>query len=178
MTRHLCIGLLVAVAAAGFIACGDPASQPTQPTATPVTQTTSVSTATVDGFVGLWSPDDGTPLSFDGPENTADSIDPKGACHLMEFKIDRDTDAKTAKIMFAATCANARIRGQGTGMMNEGVLIWKAQGLVLLASGEKCAFQFVEGNSAERVPEGLKVHYNGKVCDVPVSGTQIVKKKP
>ncbi len=96
----------------------------------------------------------------------------------MEFKVERDTDAKTAKIMFAATCANARIRGFGAGSMNEGVLFWKAQGLVALPSGQKCAFKFVEGNRAERVPEGLKVRYTGTVCDVPVSGVQIVKKRP
>jgi hypothetical protein len=178
MMRHLFLGLLVAIAAAGIMACGDSASQPTQPTATAVTQTSPAAAATVDGFLGVWSPDDGTPLSFDGPENTADSIDPNGACRLMEFKIERDTDAKTAKIMFAATCANARIRGAGTGLMNEGVLFWKAQGVVALASGQKCAFKFLEGNRAERVPEGIKVHYNGKVCDVPVSGTTLVKKKP
>ncbi len=63
-------------------------------------------------------------------------------------------------------------------VLNDGVLIWKARGAIALPSGETCAFQFVEGNRAVRVPEGLKVHYNGTVCDVSVSGTQIVKKKP
>jgi hypothetical protein len=29
-----------------------------------------------------------------------------------------------------------------------------------------------------RVPEGLKVHYNGTVCDVHVRGAQIVRKRP
>jgi hypothetical protein len=175
--RQLFAGFIVAAAIAGVGACSKKeAAAPTAPTMT--TTSTTAASGTVDGFLGLWSPDDGTPPAFDGPENTADSIVPSAACRLMEFKIERDTDAKTAKIMFAATCANARIRGIGAGMMNEGVLFWRAQGLVALPSGNKCAFKFLEGNRAERVPDGLKVHYNGIVCDVPVSGTQVVKKKP
>jgi hypothetical protein len=175
MTRHLFIGFLVAAAAAGIIACGDPASQPTQPTATP----SSAPVTTVDVFVGAWGVDpvDGGPSELDGPENTADSIDRNGACRFIEFKVDREADTKSAKITFAATCANARIRGVGTAVLNEGVLFWKAQGVIGLPSGQKCGFKFVERNRAERVPEGLKVHYNGTVCDVPVSGTQVVKKK-
>ena len=177
MTRKPIVGFIIAVTVAGIGACAkQEAATPTAPTTT--TTTTTAATATVDGVAGLWSPDDGTPLSFDGPENTADSIDANAACRLMEFKVERDTDANTAKIMFAATCANARVRGFGAGLMNDGVLFWKAQGVIALPSGQKCAFKFVEGNRAERVPDGLKVHYNGTVCDVPVSGTQIVKKKP
>jgi hypothetical protein len=175
MKRHLFIGFLVAVVAAGFVACATPDSTPTQPTPT----STSTPATTVDGFVGVWSPDTGggAPLDLGGAENTADTIDATGACRMVEFKIERETDAKAAKIVFAATCANARIRGYGTGALNEGVLTWKAQGLIALASGQKCAFRFVDGNRAERVPEGLKVRYNGTVCDVAVSGTAIVKKK-
>jgi hypothetical protein len=174
MMRHLVIGFLVAVAAAGIVACGDQASQPTQPTAT----SSSTTVTTVDSFVGAWSPDDGTPLGFDGPENTADSINPNGACQFIEFKVDREPDSKSATIAFAAKCANARIRGVGAAVLNAGVLSWKARGVIGLPSGEKCAFQFVERNKAVRVPEGLKVHYDGTVCDVPVTGTQIVKKRP
>ena len=177
MTRHLFIGLLVAVAAAGIIACSSN-SQPTQPTATSVTQPTPVVDITVDRFIGAWSPDDGAPLVFDGPENTADSIIANGACRFIEFKVDREPDSKSAKIAFAARCANARIRGFGAGVLNEGVLHWRARGAVALPSGEKCQFSFGEGSKAVRVPEGLKVHYDGTVCGVPVIGTQIVKKKP
>jgi hypothetical protein len=166
--RHLFIGLLIAVAAAGIIACSSD-SQPAQPT--PVVDTT------VDRFIGAWSPNDGTPSAFDGPDNTADSIVADGACRFIEFKVDREPDAKSAKIAFAARCANARIRGVGAGMLNEGVLHWRARGDIALPSGEKCQFSFGEGSKAVRVPEGLKVHYDGTVCGVPVIGTQIVKKK-
>jgi hypothetical protein len=177
MTRQLILGFIFAATVAGIGACGKKeAATPTAPTST--TGTTTTAPATVEGFIGAWSPDDGTPLSFDGPENTADSIDPKGGCRFMEFKVDREPDSKSAKIAFAAVCANARIRGVGAAVLNEGVLFWKARGGIALPSGQKCAFEFLERNRAERVPEGLKVHYNGTVCDVPVSGTQIVKKKP
>jgi hypothetical protein len=178
MTRQLIVGFIIAAAAAGIVACASaPDSTPAQPTSV---STTTSNDGTVDGFLGAWSPDtgDGTPLDFDGPENTADSIIPDGVCRFVEFKVDRDADSRTAKVVFAARCANARIRGVGAGVLNEGVLHWRAQGGIALPSGQRCQFKFIEGNRAVRVPEGLKVHYNGTVCDVPVSGTQLVKKKP
>jgi hypothetical protein len=177
--RHLPVGLLVAVAAAGIIACNS-GSQPTQPTATPATQPTAAVDGTVEPFIGAWGADsaDGAPPEFDGPDNTADRIVADGACRFIEFRVDREPDSRSAKIAFAARCANARIRGVGAGLLVEGVLHWRAQGGIALPSGEKCQFKFVEGNKAVRVPEGLKVHYDGTVCDVPVSGTQIVRKKP
>jgi hypothetical protein len=179
MTRHLVAALVVAVAIAGIGACATaPESTPAQPTS--VSITTSPVDGTVDGFLGAWSPDagDGTPLDFDGPENTADSIIPDGVCRFVEFRVERDADTRSATVVFAARCANARIRGVGAGVLSEGILHWRAQGVVALASGEKCRFTFVEGNKAVRAPEGLKVHYNGTVCAVPVSGTQLVKRKP
>jgi hypothetical protein len=178
MTRRLILGFLIAVTVAGLGACAKKDELvPAAPT--PTVTTTSADTS-VDRFIGAWSVDpvDGGPTEFDGPENTADSIAPNGACRFIEFKVDRDADSKSAKIAFAARCANARIRGVGAAVLSEGVLFWKAQGLIALPSGKQCAFRFVERNRAERVPEGLKVHYNGTVCDVPVSGTQVVKKKP
>ncbi len=177
--RHLSIGLLVAVAAAGIAACSS-GSQPTQPTVTPATQPTTVVDTTVNGFIGVWGTDpaDGAAPVFDGPENTADRIVADGACRFIEFKVDREPDSRSAKVAFAARCANARIRGFGAAMLIEGVLHWRAQGGIALPSGERCQFRFVEGNRAVRVPEGLKVHYEGTVCDAPVSGTQIVKRKP
>jgi hypothetical protein len=179
MKRQLIVGFIVAVAAAGVAACSSgPESAPAQPT--PVSTTATPPTdGTVDGFLGAWSPDTGggTPLDFDGPENTADRIIPDGVCRFVEFRVDRDTDSRRARVVFAARCANARIRGVGAGLLSEGVLHWRAQGGIALPSGERCQFTFVEGNRAVRVPQGLKVHYSGTVCDVPVSGTQIVRKK-
>jgi hypothetical protein len=181
MTRHLFVGALIAIAAAGILACGDaPDSKPAEPTSVSTAATATLSAATVDPFVGAWSPDttDATP-EFDGPDNTAVTIVPDGACHLIEFKVERQPDSASASIIFAATCANARIRGQGLGQLSNAVLFWKAQGMIALPSGRTCQFKFVDGNRAERVAEGVvRVHYNGVVCDVPVSGTQIVKKKP
>jgi hypothetical protein len=180
MTRHLIVGFIVAAATAGLAACGTPPdSKPTDPTPASTASTVPATEVTVDAFVGDWTPDttDGTPLVFDGPENTADAIVADGACRFLEFRVDREPDSKSAKVVFAARCANARLRGRGAGVLSDGVLHWRAQGDVTLASGRTCQFKFVEGNKAVRVPEGLKVHYDGTVCDVPVSGTQIVKRK-
>jgi hypothetical protein len=177
--RHLLIGLLIAVAAAGITACGS-GSQPAQPSATPAAATPSTPTATVDSFVGVWGTDttDGTPVEPEMPDNTAVTIVSDGACRLIEFKAEKQPDSRTASIVFAATCANARLRGRGLGQMSNGVLVWKAEGIIALPSGRTCQFKFVEGNRAAPAGEGLlKVTYNGTVCDVAVSGTQIVKRR-
>jgi hypothetical protein len=178
MTRRLILGFVIAAIVAGVGACAK--KEDVAPAAPTPTAATPAPDTTVDRFIGAWSTDpaDGGPSELDGPENTADSIDPNGACRFIEFKVDREPDSRSAKIALAAKCANARIRGVGAAVLIEGVLHWKARGVIGLPTGQKCAFQFVEGNRAVRVPEGLKVHYNGTVCDVHVRGAQIVRKRP
>jgi hypothetical protein len=57
-------------------------------------------------------------------------------------------------------------------------LYWRAGGTVTLAGGRTCPFTFADGNSATPAGSGLvKVTYNGTVCSMPVSGTQIVKRR-
>jgi hypothetical protein len=179
LMRQLVVASIVAAVAAGLAACGTSTdSKPSEPTAT--VSTAPVTEVTVDAFVGDWSPEasDGAPLDLGGPDNTADTITADGACRFVEFRVDREPDVRSAKVVFAARCANARLRGQGLGQMSNGVLFWKAQGMIALPSGRTCQFKFVEGNRAVRGDVGiLRVHYNGTVCDVPVSGTQIVKRK-
>jgi hypothetical protein len=178
MKRQLATGLGLALVAAFILACGtEPASQLTAPSA-PVA-TASSPAATVDDYVGTGGADTtgGTPEP-DLADNTAVSIVANGVCTLVEFKVEKQADGKAAKIVFAATCANARLRGVGLGQLSNGVLYWKAEGVLALASGRTCQFRFVEGNRAATAGEGfIKVAYNGTVCDVPVSGSQVVKRK-
>jgi hypothetical protein len=178
MTRRFLVGLAVAVAAATLVACSSSSSsQPSSPSAT---SAASSPTVTVDAFVGQWADTTSTGVSSDTgqAENTAVTLVPNGVCSLIEFKVDRSTDSSSAVIAFAATCANARLRGLGTGQVSGGTLYWKAEGVLSLASGRTCQFKFVEGNRAAPAGEGfVKVSYNGTVCDIPVSGTQIVKRK-
>jgi hypothetical protein len=175
MKRRLVVGVLLAVAAAAAWSCGsEPASPPAEPTAS-----TTPSTI-VDDYVGVWGADpaDPVPPDIQLEDNTANTIVADGICRLIEFHVERQADGRSASIVFAATCANARIRGRGIGQLSNGVLFWKAEGVVTLTSGRTCQFRFVEGNRAAPAGEGLvKVSYNGTVCDVPVSGSQLVKRK-
>jgi hypothetical protein len=112
------------------------------------------------------------------PDNTAVSLEANGVCKQVEFKVDKNPDNKTATIVFAATCANARVRGTGDALVSGDSLIWKAQGTVSVGSSRTCAFKFLEGNRATViVPGQVKVTYNGTVCDIPVSGTQVLVRK-
>jgi hypothetical protein len=175
MKPRLVVGALVAVAAAAIWSCGsEPASPPAEPTAS------SAPATTVDDYVGVWGADPADPVPPDLrlEDNTANTIVADGMCRLIEFHVERQADGTSALIVFAATCANARIRGRGVGQLSNGVLFWKAEGVLALTSGRTCQFRFVEGNRAVPAGEGLvKVIYSGTVCDVPVSGSQVVKRK-
>jgi hypothetical protein len=182
MIRRLILGAVVAAVAATFIACGSSSSPQTT---TPATPTPTV--ATIDPFVGNFSDDpSGTvdpatdPTGFDPA-----TFDPAVAatlgpvnCSQVEFRVVRDPDPKSAVVVFAATCARVRFRGEGKGVLTNGALIWKAQGEVKLPNDKTCAFKFLEGNRAVPVSDGLiKVTYNGTVCDRRFAGTTLVRRR-
>jgi hypothetical protein len=173
----LTLGLVVAVAAAALAACStDTQSQPTTPTTqTTTTATTPTTTAvTVDSFAGQWGADDTTGTATPNLPATAST----NSCSEIEFKVVRDVDGKSAVIVFAATCARVRLRGEGRGTVSGDTLYWKAQGVASIADSRQCAFKFLERNTATPVGDGvIKVAYNGTVCDVPVSGTELVRRK-
>jgi hypothetical protein len=178
MTCRLLVGIAVAATAAFAGACSsDTPAQVTLPSST-TTSSAGSSAVSVGSFTGLWTLNgaDGVPSAV--PDNTAVSLVANGVCQQLELKVDRNPDSRTATIVFAATCANARIRGQGAGQMSDGVLLWRAEGTVALASGRTCPFKFVEGNRAVLVAEGqVQVTYNGTVCEIPVSGTQVLTRR-
>jgi hypothetical protein len=178
MTRRLILGLFVAVVAVVLVACStDSPSQPTTPT---VATTASSPTATLEVFLGQWGSDtSGEPTAEPGVGiSVPATLVSNGRCSLLDFKVDRDADSRSAVIVFIATCANARIRGEGRGQVSGDTLYWRAGGTVTLAGGRTCPFTFADGNSATPAGSGLvKVTYNGTVCSMPVSGTQIVKRR-
>ncbi len=179
MIRRVMLASLAAAVAATFVACSS--NSPSQATA-PAAPTPT--TAAVAPFVGIWSADDpnGTtdPATFDPA-----AFDPVAAatlgpanCSQVEFRVVRDSDPKAAVIVFAATCARVRFRGEGRGVVTDGVLVWRAQGEVTLPNARTCAFKFIDGNRAVPVGEGLvKVTYNGTVCDRKFAGTTLVRRK-
>ena len=181
MERRLSVMLLAAIAdAVLFVACGGVnQSQPTTPTSLTTTPSNSVTPPTGDGvtvdtIAGDWSVD---PIT--DPQALAEAEAAAGArCGQIEFRVVRDTDSKTAKILFAATCARLRLRGEGKGVITADVLHWRLEGLVTRPDGTTCPFRFLEGNTAQPVPDGrIKVTYNGMVCGVPVSGTELIRRK-
>jgi hypothetical protein len=177
MVRRLSLGFVVAVTAAALAACStNTQSQPATPTATtPVTATTPATPAvTLDSFTGQWGAADTTDIAMTAPTATAST----NSCNQVEFKVVRDVDGKSAAIVFSATCARVRLRGEGRGTLSGDTLYWKAQGVALIADSRQCAFKFLERNTATPVGDGaIKVTYNGTVCDVPVSGTELVRRK-
>jgi hypothetical protein len=174
MLRRLPLRVVVAVAAAALAACAtDSPSQPTTPTATTAV-TPAATTVPVDSFTGQWGADDST---VTGPATLAATAS-TNSCSQIEFKVVKDVDGKSAVIVFAANCASVRLRGEGQGTVSGGTLYWKAKGMASIAGSSPCAFTFLERNTATPVSEGvIKVTYNGTVCDVPVSGTELVRRK-
>jgi len=177
MTRRLMVGLVVLVVVAGTVACEKKetdttnkgtVSSPMAPD--PVTPPHT----TVDGFVGEWQAD---PVVDPDGIAAAEAAAAK-SCSQVEFHALRDVDSKTAKVVFAATCARVRIRIEGKGVMSGDTLVWKAEGRVPLPNATACVARFVEGNRAQPAPGNLvKVTYNGRICDVPVAGTALVRRK-
>jgi hypothetical protein len=179
MTRRLLAGAVVAAVAALVVACSSSTgTQPSTPSATSTQATTA--SATVDTFTGVWglTGTDTTPIL---PDNTAVALLANGVCSAVEFKVDRKADGRSATVTFAATCANARVRGTGEGQLSGDVLNWSASGTVSVGttSARTCAFNFPAGsNTATPAGAGqVKVSYSGKVCDLPVSGTQVLTKR-
>jgi hypothetical protein len=177
MSKRLFALLAIAVAVATLVACAASSNQsatPTTPTATTVTpQVSTTPAATVDPFVGDWQAD--PPLDAVAIAD-AEAAAPK-VCNQVEFHAVRDVDAKTAAVVFAGTCARVRIRVLGTASLVAEGLVWHGQGKVMLPNGTSCAAVFGDGNKAQPAGTGfVKVTYNGKVCDAPVSGTVMVRR--
>jgi hypothetical protein len=172
MMRRHAFRIALACAMTGALGCSSTAPQNQSVTPSAVTTTTAaIGAGPVDGFVGQWNMDTGA-------VGVVEAAKAAGSCSDIEFRVARDTNAVSASIVFAGTCARVRIRGEGKGTVEGETLHWKTSGTVALADGKSCRFAFLEGNTATPAGEGLvKVTYRGTVCDVQVSGTETVRRR-
>lgn len=187
MARRLMAGIAIALVTTWMGGCSKKES-PTSPTAVsapaaaipevpapPVSAPASSPTVSVDSFVGDWQADAPTdPAAIAEAEALAAQ-----SCSQVEFKAVRQADTRTASVVFAATCARVRIRATGVGTLVGDVLLWRAQGAITLPNATRdCAVKFGDGSKAQPAGEGLvRVRYNGTVCNAPVSGTAVVRRR-
>jgi hypothetical protein len=81
----------------------------------------------------------------------------------------------TANITFAGTCAgNVTVTGNGSGTLQGDGLTWTAEGQVS-QSGLTCPFSIPTGRATPQ-DGGISIAYQGTVCGIPISGTEVVKK--
>jgi hypothetical protein len=172
MFYRLSVSLAAACVVAGLTACGSGGPQ-NQPTSLTTPASTPAPFVTIGTFEGDWTGDG--PVDVDGSPGAASAV--AQGCTLVEFHVVRAAGG-TATIVFAATCARVRFRAEGKGTLTGETLSWKAEGVVGLGNGDSCRFRFTEGNSATPAGDGrIKVTYNGTVCGIAVSGTELVRRR-
>jgi hypothetical protein len=113
---------------------------------------------------------------FAGPWASTSATTPATACGNVQYSVT-PTSATTANITFSAICAGTiQVNGSGTGKVNGSTLEWSAQGLVG-QGGTNCPFAFPNGKATEEAGVGIKISYAGTVCGIPVTGSEVVKKR-
>jgi hypothetical protein len=150
------VGLCV-LAAWTLAACaGNPRTpSPASPSSLPVT---------ADTFVGAWSSvSSGTAL-------------PLAACTRFDYTVEK-VGERAVNLTVAAACASVTIDASGSGTLTASALSWAAQGKATGASGTECAFSFTDSSATPLNDGTIRVDYKGKVCGVPVSGSEVVRKR-
>lgn len=156
----LVLSLVVALAGA---AC-DFFTKENSPTAPTSGSGSGSSSLRLDSFVGSWAS-----ATIAPPSATS--------CGNLTYTVTAVTPT-AANVSFTATCAgNLQVSGTGTGTLNAASLNWTAQGTVS-QGGVTCPFSF-QNASNTATPEGtaIRVTYNGTVCGVSVSGSELLNKK-
>jgi hypothetical protein len=117
-------------------------------------------TVSLDQFAGTW-----TSTSASTPSN---------GCGKITYTVT-PVSTTTANITFAGTCAgNVTVTGNGSGTLQGDGLTWTADGQVS-QSGLTCPFSIPTGRATPQ-DGGLSIAYQGTVCGIPISGTEVVKK--
>ncbi len=115
----------------------------------------------MDAFAGTWS--------------SATASTPASGCGNLKYTVT-PTTTTSAAVSFTATCAsNITVNGSGAGTLNGNTIDWSASGLVA-QGGVNCPFTFTNSKAALGTDGQIAVNYNGNVCGIPVSGTEMVKK--
>ena len=116
-----------------------------------------------DTFVGVWSSASGNSSAL-------------AACSRFDYTVDK-TGERSVELKVAATCASVDVEASGTGTINAATLAWGAQGTATSASGAQCSFVFADSTATPLVDGSVRIDYKGKVCGVPVNGSEIVRKR-
>jgi hypothetical protein len=120
--------------------------------------------ATLDAFVGSWS-----------GSTVAPSSDAPAGCSQVDYTVTKVSDT-TAKVSFKGSCAGVTADGSGNGTLSGSTLSWDAQGTVASGGQPACPFSF-RNSTATKEGENLRITYNGTICGLPVSGSQVVSRK-
>ena len=65
----------------------------------------------------------------------------------------------------------------GSGTLTATGLNWAAQGTATGVSGAECSFSFTDSSATPLTDGTIRIDYKGRVCGVPVSGSEVVRKK-
>jgi hypothetical protein len=152
------LGVALAVwASVGLAACtGDQrTTSPASPSSLPVT---------ADAFVGEWS------------SSTAGNGSALAACSRFDYTVDKVSE-RAVNLKVTATCASVDLDATGSGSLVANVLGWSAQGTATSVSGAECSFLFSDSTATPLVDGSIRIDYKGKVCGVPVNGSEVVRKK-
>ena len=96
-------------------------------------------------------------------------------CTALDYTITKSADGQSGEIQFDGTCAGVRAKGSGKGTLTGSTLNWTAQGTAT-REGLTCPFNVTQG-TAQLEANGVRVTYDGTVCGVPVSGSDLLQRK-
>jgi len=150
ITRFLPITLAVAFT----VGCGT-ASSPVAPSA--------LAAPALDAFAGSWS-----------SSLTPAAITP-AACSQVNYDVTPAADGQSASVRFSGTCAGVTATGTGQGRLVGDTLAWSADGTAAM-SGFSCPFMFRD-STATLEGSNVRVTYRGTVCNLPVSGSQVLSRR-
>jgi hypothetical protein len=87
-----------------------------------------------------------------------------------------EQSANKARGSFSATCANdLKVSGTAEGTLNGSAVNWRADGSVTAAALASCPFSLT--GTAELGVDSIRVPYSGEICQVRVSGVEILHKR-
>lgn len=150
------VAVVCAVCAVAAVACSSNTTpSPAGPSSLPVTAAT---------FAGTWT-----------SANSSASV-PLGACSRFDYTVEKVSE-RAVNLKVAAACASVTIDASGSGTVTTTGLNWAAQGTATGESGAECSFSFTDSSGTPLTDGTIRIDYKGRVCGVPVSGSEVVRKK-
>jgi hypothetical protein len=148
-TTILAVALAAAVATAGCFGF-EHTSTLTQPTS-----------GSVNALMGTWA--------------SASVVPSPSSCTDFKWNATEQTST-SARGSFSATCANdLKVTGTAQGTLNGASVNWTASGTTSAPNQAACSFTLA--GTAELAADSIRVPYSGTVCQLPVSGVEILKRR-